>query len=388
MTDVLIIGGGAAGLMCARTAALRGKSVLVVERAEKIGKKILISGGGRCNFTNMDVRSENYISQNPHFCRSALARYTPQDFIAMVEQHGIAYHEKTLGQLFCDGSSREIVAMFEKELRISGVRILCNAHDVWVRRKGEHWVVRACGEDHDAASVVVATGGLSIPKMGATDYGLQLAREFGHTIVPTQPALVPLTFSAADREVFSSLSGVSLPTEIRCGSTTFRESSLFTHKGVSGPAILQISSYWKQGSSIHMNLLPDADQLRELRSEHASRMEFKNVLARFIPKRLAETWSMMHGANQPFYRLHAKECEELLEQLQDWTLQPAGTEGYDKAEVTAGGVDTRELSSKTMESARVSGLYFIGEVVDVTGWLGGYNFQWAWASGYAAGMHV
>ena len=388
MIDVIVLGGGAAGLMCALTAARRGRRVLVLERSEKIGKKILISGGGRCNFTNREVRSENYISENPHFSRSALARYTPNDFIALVETHGIAYHEKKLGQLFCDGSARDIVAMFERELRENGVRIMCNTGDAEVRQADDGWVVSVAGTEYGAASLVVATGGLSIPKMGATDFGLRLARRVGHRIVPTRPALVPLTFNERERSLFESLSGVSMDAEVRCGSASFRENILFTHKGVSGPAILQISSYWSEDQGVHLDLLPDPSAAHILEQNARSAKDMKNVLSLALPRRFAELWCDLHSLNRPAVQMNEKERAALESQLHDWEIHPSGTEGYAKAEVTAGGVDTRELSSKTMESARAPGLYFIGEVVDVTGWLGGYNFQWAWASGHAAGMHA
>ncbi|MFM8178461.1 MAG: NAD(P)/FAD-dependent oxidoreductase [Candidatus Kapaibacterium sp.] len=388
MIDVIVLGGGAAGLMCALTAAQRGRRVLVLERSERIGKKILISGGGRCNFTNREVRSENYLSENPHFCKSALARYTPLDFIGMVEKHGIAYHEKKLGQLFCDGSAREIVAMFERELGEVGVRILCNTGDAQVRRTDDGWLVSAAGTEFHAASLVVATGGLSIPKMGATDFGLRLAREHGHRIVPPRPALVPLTFTERERGMFEQLSGVSMDAEVRCGTAVFRENILFTHKGVSGPAILQISSYWSGGQGVHLDLLCDPATADILERNVRSAKDMKNVLSLALPRRFAELWCDLHSLDRPAVQMNEKEHMALMAQLHDWEIHPSGTEGYAKAEVTAGGVDTRELSSKTMESARVSGLFFVGEVVDVTGWLGGYNFQWAWASGHAAGMHA
>ena len=379
--DVVVLGGGAAGLMCAIEAGKRGRRVVVLESAERIGKKILISGGGRCNFTNLHCQPRNFLSRNPHFAKSALARYTPADFIALVEKHGIAYHEKTLGQLFCDHSASQIVTILEAECRAANVRIVAGVRIREVSRDTS-FVVRCDGEEYHAHSLVVATGGLSIPKMGATPFGYDLARQFGLHIVQTRPALVPLLFSAADRKRFSDLAGVSTEVIASAGKEGFREKMLFTHRGLSGPAILQASSYWNEGEGVQIDLAPDRAATQKIRQAGTRGITVaEKALREFLPNRLAERWLELYppkawtnGALDAFEReLHA------------WEIHPAGTEGYEKAEVTAGGVDTDELSSKTMESRKVPGLFFIGEVVDVTGHLGGFNFQWAWASGAAAG---
>lgn len=387
--DVVIIGGGAAGLMCAAVAGKRGRKVLLIEHAEKVGKKILISGGGRCNFTNLHTSPANYLSENPHFCKSALSRYTPYDFIALVEQYGIAYHEKTLGQLFCNDSSRQIVQMLESECRLGGVEfwIGCDIQAVTHNADGTFTVKTARG-DVSIESLVIATGGLSIPKMGATDFGQRLAKQFGLRLTPMKPALVPITTDEAAHG-FSAISGVSLDAGAECNGTAFRENILFTHRGLSGPAVLQVSSYWERGETILFNTAPTLN-FEQLWQEHrSSKTTLKNVLAQYLPKRFVEAFCDVYAhdiANTPFSNLPLKGYTALAERLQAWSITPNGTEGYAKAEVTAGGVDTNELSSKTMESKNVRGLYFIGEVVDVTGWLGGYNFQWAWASGVAAGQ--
>jgi hypothetical protein len=371
--------------MCAIEAGKRGRRVALIEHAERIGKKILISGGGRCNFTNLHCRPENFISANPHFCKSALARYTPVDFIALVEKHRIPYHEKTLGQLFCDGSSREIVEMLEQECRAVGVSIFTNTrvHDV---QHGSEFIVRTHSGDTEcrAPALVVATGGLSIPKMGATSFGYDIARQFGISIRECWPALVPLTFNAADREHYCDLSGVSAEVIASIGTQKFREKMLVTHRGLSGPAILQISSYWKRGTSIALDLAPDHDLTAPLRQQSANR-NLNTVKAAFrdaLPNRFADRWLDLNSP--PKFTNPA--LAELERHVHGWKIIPEGTEGYDKAEVTAGGVDTEELSAKTMESKKVRGLFFIGEVVDVTGHLGGFNFQWAWASGFSAGQ--
>jgi predicted Rossmann fold flavoprotein len=383
--DVIILGAGAAGLMCAIEAGRRRRRVAVLERAERIGKKILISGGGRCNFTNLHCRPENFISANPHFAKSALARYTPADFIALVEKHGIAYHEKTLGQLFCDGSAQQIVAMLEEECRRAGVQILTNVKVEQVRRESE-FILSTAGEEFQASSLVVATGGLSIPKMGATSFGYDLARQFGLKLVETRPALVPFTLNKEDNGHFCDLAGVSAEVIASFGGEQFREKMLITHRGLSGPAILQISSYWKPGQPIALDLAPERELTAALREPQARR-DLAAATAAFrtaLPYRLADRWLDLHppaGWNN-----HA--LDELERRAHHWQIIPEGTEGYAKAEVTAGGVDTNELSAKTMESKKVPGLYFIGEVVDVTGHLGGFNFQWAWASGYCAGQAV
>ena len=378
--DVLILGAGAAGLLCAAESAQRGRRVLLLERSEKIGKKILISGGGRCNFTNLHCQPRNFLSQNPHFAKSALARYTPADFIALVEKHKIPYHEKTLGQLFCDHSSTQIVAMLESECRSAGVKITVNAQIREVRRDTS-FVVRTDSAEYRAAALVVATGGLSIPKLGATGFGYDLARQFGLNIVPPRPALVPLLFHANDRKRYSDLAGVSADVIATADENSFREKMLFTHRGLSGPAILQASSYWRQGEPIRIDLAPGLDATQPIREAAArNSVVAEKALHAFLPKRLAERWLQQHPPKS-----WTNATLELFEkELHAWQVYPAGTEGYDKAEVTAGGVDTAELSSKSMESRHVPGLFFIGEVVDVTGHLGGFNFQWAWSSAVAA----
>jgi predicted Rossmann fold flavoprotein len=381
--DVIILGAGAAGLMCAIEAGKRGRRVAVLERAERIGKKILISGGGRCNFTNLHCRPENFLSANPHFAKSALARYTPADFIALVEKHGIAYHEKTLGQLFCDGSAQQIVAMLEGECRAVGVRIQTNVNVEQVAKE-DGFLVRAGGDEFQSESLVVATGGLSIPKMGATGFGYDLARQFGLKIVEPRPALVPFTFNKDDAEHFCDLAGVSAEVVASIGAQSFREKMLITHRGLSGPAILQISSSWKAGQPISLDLAPERELTTALRDPKARR-DLASAKAAFkaaLPNRLADRWLDVYPPHG--WSNHA--LDELEKLAHNWQIIPAGTEGYAKAEVTAGGVDTNELSAKTMESRKVPGLYFIGEVVDVTGHLGGFNFQWAWASGFSAGQ--
>ena len=382
--DAIVLGGGAAGLFCAVEAGKRGRRVAVLERNESIGKKILISGGGRCNFTNLHCRPENFLSDNPHFAKSALARFTPADFIALVEKHGITYHEKTLGQLFCDESARQIVAMLETECHAAKVHIITNVQIRDVQR-GDHFVVSSENLEYRAPVLVVATGGLSIPKMGATAFGYELARQFGHRIVPTRPALVPLLFNFADRKRYAELAGVSAEIVASSDSRRFREKMLFTHRGLSGPAILQISSYWKEGEGISLDLAPERDALGALRASSTRNLETaRKVLQSFLPNRFASLWLDSYA---PMSFTNAS-LDSLERQLHHWRITPSGSEGYAKAEVTAGGVDTRELSSKTMESQRLPGLYFIGEVVDVTGQLGGFNFQWAWASGAAAGRSL
>jgi predicted Rossmann fold flavoprotein len=379
--DALILGAGAAGLLCAIEAAKRGRRVAVLERADRIGKKILISGGGRCNFTNIHCRPDNFISANEHFAKSALSRYTPADFIALVEKHRIRYHEKTLGQLFCDRSAQEVTDMLEAECRAAGAEIFlnCRIHEV---HRTTQFIVRTAVAELHAPALVVATGGLSIPKMGATALGYDLARQFGLNIVTTKPGLVPLLLGGRDYNLYSDLTGVSAEVVASANHHAFREKMLITHRGLSGPAILQISSYWDKGQSIQIDLAPDREiapaiRAAKVRNMTSARLAFQGIL----PKRLAERWL---EANAP-----ANWTNDSLAQLEkhahEWVLTPAGTEGYEKAEVTAGGVDTNELSSKTMESKKVRGLFFIGEVVDVTGHLGGFNFQWAWASGAAAG---
>ena len=383
----MIVGGGAAGLMCALTAGRRGRRVLVIEHANRVGKKILMSGGGRCNFTNTGTTPDNFLSANPHFCKSALARYTPADFIAMVERHGIAYHEKELGQLFCDESSKQIVRMLLDECAAAGVRVETSCSVERVQRIADGFQLDTTLGAFVAPSLVIASGGLSIPSMGASGFGYAIAQQFGHEVLPTRAGLVPLTLSGKHQERLHDLSGVALPVEARCNGQSFRGAMLITHRGISGPAILQISSYWQPGDDLRIDLLPGRDALAWLREQQAARpaAEFKNVLADALPRRFAMRLCELWLSNKPMRQYRDAELRELAAQLQDWPLIASGTEGYRTAEVTLGGIDTDTLSSTTMQSRRVPGLYFIGEVVDVTGWLGGYNFQWAWASGHAAG---
>jgi predicted Rossmann fold flavoprotein len=379
--DALILGAGAAGLLCAIEAGKRGRRVAVLEHADRIGKKILISGGGRCNFTNLHCRPENFISANEHFAKSALSRYTPADFIALVEKHRIAYHEKTLGQLFCDRSAQLITDMLEAECRAAGAQIFLNCKVHEVQRTAQFKIRTATAEFH-APVLVVATGGLSIPRMGATAFGYDLARQFGLNIVATKPGLVPFLLGGKDFKMYSDLAGVSAEVIASANHHAFREKMLITHHGLSGPAILQISSYWEKGQPIRIDLAPDREIApaicaAKVRNLAATRSAFLGIL----PKRFADRWL---EANKPASWTN-EALAEFEQRVHDWRLTPAGTEGYEKAEVTAGGVDTNELSSKTMECEKVRGLFFIGEVVDVTGQLGGFNFQWAWASGAAAG---
>jgi predicted Rossmann fold flavoprotein len=388
--DVVVIGAGAAGLFCAGIAGQAGLRVLLVDHAEKVAEKIRISGGGRCNFTNRDAGPANFLSGNPHFCRSALARYTPQDFIALVQRHRIAWHEKHKGQLFCDESSEDIIGLLLRECEAGNVTRWqpCRVAEVRHGTAGFE-----CDTDRGTVRsprLVVATGGLSIPKIGATDFGYRLARQFGHRIIETRPALVPLTFDGAVWAPFATLAGVALPVRIRTGQGRahgqFNEDLLFTHRGLSGPAVLQISSYWRPGEPLTIDLHPGGDLATLLReAKTGSRRQLGTVLAEHLPQRLADAWllALAHDGHRPLAETRDRDLEALAQRLQAWQLQPSGTEGYRKAEVTAGGVDTRELSSQSLESQRVRGLHFIGEVVDVTGWLGGYNFQWAWASAAA-----
>jgi predicted Rossmann fold flavoprotein len=392
--DVIILGGGAAGLMCAIAAGQRGRRVVVLEGSNKVGKKILMSGGGRCNFTNLHCEPARFISANPHFCKSALSRYTQWDFIALVEQHGIAYHEKALGQLFCDDSSKDILAMLETECAQAGVEILTNCVIETVAHN-ERYEVSSNGVTYAAESLVIATGGLSIPKMGASNLGYRLARQFGLNVLETRAGLVPFTFTGAMHGLTERLSGLSLPAVVSTadGSVSFAESILFTHRGLSGPAVLQISSYWQQGDAVHLDLLPDDDAAAFLLQAKADQPKatLSKVLATRLPKKLVQELQQLWWPAAADSRL-AEVPTELLatvgRHLNDWVLKPAATEGYRTAEVTLGGVDTSELSSRTMEARRQPGLYCIGEVVDVTGHLGGFNFQWAWSSAQAAGQVV
>ncbi|MDB6122811.1 MAG: aminoacetone oxidase family FAD-binding enzyme [Pedosphaera sp.] len=385
--DVIIIGGGAAGLMCAIEAGKRGRRTLVLEHSERLGKKILISGGGRCNFTNVNAGPENYLSSNPHFCKSALARYTAADFIALVEKHGIPYHEKKLGQLFCDFSSKQIVELLQAECDAAHVEIKFNCRVEQVTKNVAFQVSTNQGP-FESDSLVIATGGLSFPKIGATDFGYRVAKQFGIQLAATRPGLVPLTFGAQEQSSFGQLSGISIDATASSNDTSFRENILFTHRGLSGPAILQISSYCGEGEPFTLDLLPDQSALKLFEEHRRTNKELKNVLSLVLPQRFVQEWCAKFAPSRPVNRYSTAELEEIARRLHEWEIRPAGTEGYSKAEVTLGGVDTKELSSKTMEARKVPGLYFIGEVVDVTGWLGGYNFQWAWASGHAAGQFV
>jgi len=382
--DALVLGAGAAGLICAVEAGKRGRRVAIIERADRAGKKILISGGGRCNFTNIHSQPDNFISSNPHFAKSALARYTPSDFIALVEKHRIPYHEKSLGQLFCNRSASDITNMLELECRNVGVKIFLHSSVRDVRRTTEFVVHTELAEFH-APTLVVATGGLSIPKMGATTFGYQIAGRFGLQIQQTRPALAPLVLCARDRNRYCDLAGVSAEVVVSTGQQSFRENLLITHRGLSGPAILQISSYWSKGEPIHIDIAPDREVTVPIREANARDMATaRTALYRIVPKRFATRWLDLHAPSD----WTNESMEHLERQVHKWTLTPADTEGYERAEVTAGGVDTNGLSSKTMECRKVPGLFFVGEVVDVTGHLGGHNFQWAWASGAAAGRSL
>jgi predicted Rossmann fold flavoprotein len=386
--DVVVIGAGAAGVMCALTAGQRGKRVLLIEHLDRPGAKILISGGGRCNFTNLEISPERFLSANPDFCKSALSRYTQHDFISMVERHGIAYHEKTLGQLFCDGSARAIVAMLLEECRAAGVvlRTGCIVSEI---SRTEQFRVATSDGTFASPALVISSGGLSIPKMGATGFAYDLARRFGLSIVEPRPGLVPLTITGESLQVCKSLTGVSVDSIASSGKTSFRENLLFTHRGLSGPAILQISSYWRDREPVVIDLMPDtnADTFLKDRKRARPKAELKTILGEVLPGRLAE---IVAGAasDGPIANLPDRALAAVAEKLNRWSVRPSGTEGWAKAEVTVGGIDTNALSSRTMEARAMPGLYFIGEAVDVTGWLGGYNFQWAWSSGWCAGQAV
>ena len=391
--DTIILGAGAAGLFCAAQAGQRGRNVLVLERAEKPGRKILISGGGRCNFTNLGAGPANYLSANPHFAKSALSRYTPRDFLDLVERHGIAWHEKTLGQLFCDGSAKQIVAMLLDECaaaRQAGgmVDLRCDQHIESVEHTDGGFIVTANGHSFGARTLVIATGGPSIPKMGATGFAYDLARQFGLKVIEPRPALVPLTLGGDD-VLYRDLSGVAADVDAHCGKTMFHEAALFTHKGLSGPSILQISSYWRHGAPIAINFVPTADAGWLTDAKRASpRSTIRALLKEHLPDRLAATLAERIALERELGNLPDAELRRAEARLARWEFRPNGTEGFAKAEVTAGGIDTAALSSKTMEARAVPSLYVIGEAVDVTGWLGGYNFQWAWASGWAAGQAI
>jgi predicted Rossmann fold flavoprotein len=385
--DVVVLGAGAAGMMCALRAGQRGRSVLVLDHAKAPGEKIRISGGGRCNFTNIHTSAKNYLSANPHFAKSALARYTPRDFLDLVERHNIGWHEKTLGQLFCDDSAKDIIGMLLAEMKAAKALIELQTQIETVEKVSDGFRIGTLNGSVEAASVVIATGGKSIPKMGATGFGYDIAKQFGLKIVETRPALVPLTLDPNLLEKLSPLSGIGVPAEVRHGKTAFREALLFTHRGLSGPAILQISSYWREGDDIKISIEPDTavgDLLKAARKLNG-RQAAQTVLGEALPKRLAQFFVEGGGVNRHLADLSDKTLDALAASIQSWQIRPAGSEGYRTAEVTLGGVDTNELDSKTMQAKSVPGLYFIGECVDVTGWLGGYNFQWAWASGHVCG---
>ncbi|WP_027145898.1 NAD(P)/FAD-dependent oxidoreductase [Mesorhizobium sp. WSM3626] len=386
--DVVIIGAGAAGMMCAVEAAKRGRSVLILDHAAAPGEKIRISGGGRCNFTNIHTSPKNFISRNPHFCISALSRYTQRDFIALVERHGIAYHEKTLGQLFCDGSARQIIDMLVSEMRGRGAELVLSTRVETVSKTEQGFELTLSTGAVSCQSLVVACGGKSIPKMGATGFGYELAERFGLAIVETRPALVPLTFDAKTLERLSPLAGNAVDAEIACGKTRFSEAMLFTHRGVSGPSILQISSYWREGDEIRIAMLPGVDVAELVRAAKRDngRQAVQTVLANHLPKRLAQGIAERTGLDGNVADLSEVQIKTVEAAVNDWRIKPAGSEGYRTAEVTLGGVDTNGLDQKTMQAKSIPGLFFIGEVIDVTGWLGGYNFQWAWSSGWAAGQ--
>lgn len=398
--DVAVIGAGAAGMMCAAVAGQRGKRVVLIDHADKLAEKIRISGGGRCNFTNIDATPQNFLSQNPHFCKSALSRYTPQDFLALMKRYRIAYHEKHKGQLFCDNSAEDIISMLKDECAAGNVhwRMLCKVSDI--AKSGDTFQIKTDAGDIDVASVVIATGGLSIPKIGATDFAYRLAKQFDLKMVEPRPGLVPLTFDLAAWQPFVALAGISLLVEVETGSKKstsksargfFKEDLLFTHRGLSGPAILQISSFWQPGTPLIINLAPDIDIAEALiEGKASSKKNLGNQLAQWLPARLADEWLLANGyqGDARVADMQDKPLRALGASLNRWEIMPNGSEGYRKAEVTLGGIDTRELSQQTMMSNKVPGLHFIGEAVDVTGWLGGYNFQWAWASGVAAGQAV
>lgn len=389
-TSVIIIGAGAAGLMCALSAAQRGREVLLIDHANKPGKKILMSGGGRCNFTNMYTEPANFLSQNPHFCKSALARYTQWDFIALVAKHEVPYHEKKLGQLFCDNKSSDILGLLLAECDSAGVELRMDTSVQSIERTVDGYRLQTSLGLLACQSLVVATGGLSIPTLGATGFGYQIARQFGHSVLPTRAGLVPFTITDQLKDICTELSGTSVDCVASCNDQAFRENLLFTHRGLSGPAILQISSFWQPGDAVEINLLPDHDALAWLQQQQAERpnSELKTLLGEVFTKKMANLLAEHWFVSKPMKQYTPAELQTAANTLGAWQLVPAGTEGYRTAEVTLGGVDTREVSSKTLESLKSPGLYFIGEVLDVSGHLGGFNFQWAWASGYAAAQYV
>lgn len=389
--DVIIIGASASGLMCAIEAARRKRQVIILDHANKAGKKILMSGGGKCNFTNYDVSSDNFISHNSHFCKSALSRYTQWDFIALVEKHKIAYHEREHGQLFCDNSSKDILDLLLAEAKAAGVIIQLNTDITNIKKNtAGNFCINTNNERYQCQSLTIASGGLSIPKMGATAFGFNLAEQFNIKVWPNSAGLVPFTLHKEDKEKYSELSGIAVDSTVCCNNKTFRENILFTHRGLSGPAILQISSYWLPGQNIRINLLPDLDFTEKLRDTRDAQpqIKLKTLLHKLLPKRLVNTFIQDTILDKTLQELTLEQLKTIAAQFQAWDIKPNGTEGYRTAEVTLGGVDCDALSSKTFESKSTAGLYFIGEVVDVTGWLGGYNFQWAWSSGWCAGQYV
>lgn len=389
--DVIVIGAGAAGLFCAAQAGKRGRAVAVLDHGKKVGRKILMSGGGRCNFTNMYAEPANFLSANPHFCKSALSRYTQWDFISLVSEYGIPYHEKTLGQLFCDNSASDIVDMLVKECDKAGAEIITRCDILSVEKTETGYALSTSLGDYVCESLVIATGGLSMPKIGATPFGYKIAEQFGLKVLPTRAGLVPFTLHDKDKQALEALSGIAVDTSASCNDTSFREAMLFTHRGLSGPSMLQISSYWHPGDTLHIDLQPamSAAEYLTAAQQDTPDAQLSTVLSKFYPKRLAQTFiDTLQWPNEPVKRLTHSQIAEIDNTLSDWQVTPNGTEGYRTAEVTLGGVDTDELSSKTMMSKKVEGLFFIGEVVDVTGWLGGYNFQWAWSSAWAAGQYV
>ena len=389
--DTLVIGAGAAGLMCAATAAKRGLSVLVIDHAKQAGKKILISGGGRCNFTNMYTAPENFLSDNPHFCKSALSRYTQWDFLAMVDKHGIAWHEKTLGQLFCDDSAKDIVRMLMQECSDAGARVQLRTEVIAVSEQHGNYHVNTSAGTYTTRNLVIATGGLSMPKLGATPFGYKVAEQFGHTIKPVRAGLVPFTLQDTDKAALADLSGVAADVVAGNQRTSFKEAMLFTHRGLSGPAMLQMSSYWYPGETLQVNLLPNEDvhALIKQAKQQQPRSSLITLLSKYLPKRMVQTLAA-HGQwpTKNLADISNGELERVTELISAWPIKPNGTEGYRTAEVTIGGIDVNQVSSKTMESKLQPGLYFIGEVLDVTGWLGGYNFQWAWSSGWVCGESI
>lgn len=389
--DVIVIGAGAAGLFCAAEAGTRGRNVLVLDHAKKVGRKILMSGGGRCNFTNMYASPENFLSDNPHYCKSALSRYTQWDFVALVEQYGIKYHEKTLGQWFCDDSAKQIVDLLLSECDKANVKVQTRTEILRIEKTGLGFKLTTTQGDYECESLVVATGGLSMPKLGASPFGYQIAEQFGLNIKPTRAALVPFTLHDKDKDVLADLSGISVNASASCHHTTFNENILFTHRGLSGPAVLQISSFWEPGQKVDFDLYPNGELLNELERKQQSQpdAQLSTALSYLFPKRFVQTAiDYFQLKNKPLKQFQGKQLQQVAATFHHWQLQPNGTEGFRTAEVTLGGVDTDQLSSKTMMAKDVEGLFFIGEVVDVTGWLGGYNFQWAWSSGWVAGQAV